>query len=132
MRTLDDLRSWAASAPEGTTVPASVLVDLLGDLADVEPEPEPVRDEAPMPWRALLWTVPSETRIGRPELLEAVGRPASWMYRHTAAGTIPHRKLDGELVFVVGEIRAWLREREEIVRAGRIDDGNRLRLMEGS
>lgn len=80
--------------------------------------------EPAVPWRILLWTAPGETRIGRRELLEAVGRPASWLYRHTgpaAEHRIPHRKLDGELVFVVGEIRAWLREREEIIEAGPMD-----------
>ena len=79
-------------------------------------------------WRVLLWTAPAETRIGRAELLEAVGRPKSWLYRHTAAKAehpIPHRKFDGELVFLVGEVRAWLVAQEEIVRAGPID-GPRL------
>jgi hypothetical protein len=78
----------------------------------------------PEPWRMLLWTCHPETRIGRAELLAAVGRPRSWLYRHTsekAEHRIPHRKLDGELVFVVGEVRAWLREREEIVRAGPLE-----------
>ena len=32
---------------------------------------------------------------------------------------IPCRKLDGELVFVVGEVRQWLLDNEETVVAGR-------------
>jgi hypothetical protein len=96
-------------------------------LDDVEPEgaPEPSTD-ASLPWRALLWTVDAETRIGKDELLEAVGRPVSWLYRHTgekSSERIPHRRLDGQLVFVVGEVRRWLREREEIVEVGLVDGG---------
>lgn len=127
MKTLEDLRLWLARAPEGTTVPAAVMRELLDRLADkVEPEPPAltVVEPAPPSWREKLWTAPAETRIGKAELLEAVGKTESWLYRHTAEkrkpGTprIPHRKLDGELVFVVGEIRAWLRQHEEIVEAG--------------
>jgi predicted DNA-binding transcriptional regulator AlpA len=68
--------------------------------------------------RAIVDRAP-ETRIGVAELLEATGRPKSWLYRHTSAKSkcrrIPHRKLDGELVFVVGEVRQWLIEHEETV-----------------
>jgi len=81
-------------------------------------EPGPAVQQS---WRLLLWTADPETRIGRTELLEAVGRPASWLYRHTgpkSGDRIPHRKLDGELTFVVGEVRRWLRDREDIVIAG--------------
>ena len=134
MRTLDDLRRWAASAPRGTMLSAEALHDVLGGL---EPEltPEPVSlDEATPTWRVLLWTVAAETRIGRDELLEAVSRPASWLYRHTGAKSkdrIPHRRLDGHLVFVVGEVRRWLREREEIVAARPLDGAAGLRSVQG-
>src|SRR6267143_2157979 len=74
-------------------------------------------------WRERLWTVPPETRIGAVELCEAIGRTKSWVYRCTgpkAAGPrLPHRLLHGELVFVVGELRQWLLEQEEIVVPGR-------------
>lgn len=125
--TLAELRLWLASAPKGTTVDAAVIGALLDRL---DSAPEPVRpplavaEPAPPSWRERLWTAPAETRIGRAELLEAIGKTDSWLYRHTAEkrkpGTprIPHRKLDGELVFIVGEIRAWVREHEEIVEAG--------------
>ena len=97
------------------------LAEMLDDL-DAEPAPEMATDTAPpLPWTFLLWQADPETRIGRAELLEAVGRPASWLYRHTglkAKHRILHRKLDGELIFLVGEVRRWLRDREEIVVAG--------------
>ena len=119
--------------PKGTLVPVEALLEALADDTPARDEgasgqaralPSGIAEPegpAPQSWRVLLWTVPAETRIGREELLEAVGRPRSWIYRHTAAKAehrIPHRKLDGELVFVVGEVREWLRESEEIVQAG--------------
>lgn len=122
MRTFAELRTWAASAPVGTMVPAGRLAELLGDLEPAHPPA--AASDGPATWRVLLWTVDPETRIGRDELLEAVGRPVSWLYRHTgpkAADRIPHRRLDGQLVFVVGEVRRWLREREEIIAAGPLD-----------
>lgn len=127
MKTLEDLRLWLARAPDGTTVDAAVMRRLLDQLeGTIEPERPALAVVEPSPpsWREKLWTVPAETRIGRVELLEAVGKTASWLYRHTAEkrkpGTprIPHRKLDGELVFVVGEIRTWIRQHEEIIEAG--------------
>ena len=63
--------------------------------------------------------------------MEAVGRPKSWLYRRTKAKAkdrIPHRKLDGELVFLVGEIREWLRAREDIVEARPTDADRHSRL----
>jgi hypothetical protein len=67
-------------------------------------------------WRERLWTAPGETRIGVKELAEAMGRPRSWVYRRTAPNgeraLLPHRKLDGELVFAIEEIRCWVREHE--------------------
>ena len=72
-----------------------------------------------MPWKERLWSCHCETRLGVRELAEAVGRSRSWVYRHTSPKSgfplIPHRKLDGELVFVVSEIREWLMLHEEIV-----------------
>jgi hypothetical protein len=122
---LDRLRGL----PPGTLVPVEAILEHLAD--EVSAQGEPAAPDAGIAalqtaphWRVLLWTVPAETRIGREELLEAVGRPKSWLYRHTApkaAQRIPHRKLDGELVFVVGELRAWLKAQEEIVQAGPLD-----------
>ena len=124
MKGINELRRWVATAPNGTMVSTETLAEML-DAFDVEPAPEPDRiTSPPLPWTVLLWSADPETRIGRDELLEAVGRSASWLYRHTgpkAKHQMPHRKLDGELVFVVGEIRRWLLDREEIIEAGPMD-----------
>lgn len=128
LKTLEDLRLWAASAPAGTTIPAASLAASLAELTDV-PEPKPAPSAPVTPWRVLLWTVDSSVRLGRDELLEGVGRPASWLYRHTgpkATDRIPHRRVDGALVFLAGEVRAWLMAHEEVIEAGPMD-GPRLR-----
>lgn len=137
MRTMRELLDWCERAPEGAavTLPAVKLAELLRDRAPAAPvAPQPAVDAPAATWRTMLWTVPADTRIGRVELLEAVGRTPAWLYRHTsaqrtAAGVprIPHRKIDGLLTFVVGEIREWLREHERIVEAGPTD-GDRRRL----
>ena len=118
---LVSLLTWLREAPPGTSVDAAKVADRIDELVDA-PDPSPVVASAPS-WRETLWTAPSEARIGRSELLEAVGRTESWLYRHTSpkseCARIPHRKLDGELVFVVGEVRQWLIDHEEIVVPGR-------------
>ena len=108
---------------------AATVADRIDELVDA-PDPSPVVSAAPS-WQERLWTAPSETRIGRTELLEALGRTQSWLYRRTSPRSegprIPHRKLHGELVFVVAEVRRWLIESEEIVVPGRQYDATPIR-----
>lgn len=113
---LQDLLDWLRRAPAGTTLDASAIRDLLERATPAAAEPPPTTLPIEPTWRERLWTAPAETRIGVRELAEAVGRPRSWVYRRTGPNSprapLPHRKLDGELVFVVGEIRDWLRDHE--------------------
>ena len=122
------LQQLADALPEDGSVvlTRARLVEWLAD----EPAAAPLQQVSSAPeveptWRERLWTVPAETRIGVAELCEALGRTRSWCYRHTSekAGYVPlpHRKMDGELVFLVGEIRAFIRDHEQVVRAGRMD-----------
>src|SRR2546426_8007850 len=118
-RTVVELAAWLRSLPEGTSLPARGIADYLERFAAETPGPMPPSLGAqPLPWAALVWVVPAETRIGVRELTEATGRPKSWVYRHTSGRgdcpRLPHRKLDGELVFVVGEVRPWLVEHEVV------------------
>ena len=116
---IKELLSWARQAPPGTTIPATALVDLLASEETDQPEPSPTSIPAPMTWAELLWVVPAERRVGTRELAEALGHSRSWVYGHLKGeGAIPHAKLDGELTFKVGEVRAWLRATEEVVREG--------------
>lgn len=119
--TLRDLHRWCSRAPEGTRLDARELAGILADIAPEErPDPseaEPVKPAEPT-WRERLWTVPAETRLGTVELAEGLGRPRSWIYSRTQADAedpLPHRKLEGALVFTAGEVRAWLRDHEETV-----------------
>jgi hypothetical protein len=108
-----------ALPPHGSLVlTRDALEELLG-----APEPVPTIDAQPdvLTWREKLWTVPAETRIGVPELAEALGRSRDGVYRLTAESAgdrrIPHRRLGGELLFTVGDVRAWLDRNEELVHA---------------
>lgn len=84
--------------------------------------PAELRLEGPeWTWRERLWAAPAETRVGVEELAEGLGVSKSWIYQRTKAGAeprLPHRKLAGSLVFVVGEVRAWIREHEATPLAG--------------
>jgi predicted DNA-binding transcriptional regulator AlpA len=118
--TLDELRRAAELLPEGTslTLPRD---SLLAALASTMPEPAPESPAAT--WRERLWTCPPETRLGVVELVEAIGRPKSWIYRHTSAKSglelLPHRLLEGALVFTASDIREWVTVHEEWVIASR-------------
>ena len=122
-RTLAGLLRWCEAAPEGTSLDARVVAALLASVVDREPE-ETSQGEAESvewTWRERLWVCPAETRLGMPDMMEALGRPRSWIYARTAKDTedrMPHRKLDGMLTFTAGEVRAWIRAREETVEAG--------------
>lgn len=93
------------------------MADTLAQVVSAPPValPEPIKHT----WRERLWLVPSETRLGVREAAEAIGRPVSWVYRRTspksAKAPLPHRRLDGELVFLAGELRAWVEGHEAMV-----------------
>lgn len=119
---LADWLDWASSAPVGTRVDVGTLVPLLRAAVDSNPtaHAEPV---AELPWTALLWTIPAETRLNVDEAAEAFGHARSWVYKRTSAKALkesgatplPHRVLEGSLVFTAGELRTWIRETEESV-----------------
>jgi predicted DNA-binding transcriptional regulator AlpA len=120
-----DFAVWLAQAPPGTLVPARELATLLSRAAEEPPDAStaaPVRETMHTTWRERLWIVPPDTRLGVREVAEASGRSRDWVYKHTSAGgsgwRLPHRKLDGQLVFLAGEIRTWLAAAEQIVEPG--------------
>ncbi|HEY0776572.1 MAG TPA: hypothetical protein VGD56_01275 [Gemmatirosa sp.] len=122
---LRDLRAWLRVAPPATLVPAA---DVLAALEqDAPPADEPRADAPaalPTSWRERLWLVPDATRLGVLEVAEALGRPRSWVYRRTGPTAeqhgvtpLPCHRLDGELVFRAGELRAWVTAHEVAVHA---------------
>lgn len=105
-------------------MPCHAVLDVLEQLdhapsrqADQEASSQGSTTDAA--WREKIWTAPAETRLGIAEAAEALGRPRSFIYRRTSAKSslskIPHRKLDGALVFLAGELRSWLASEEELV-----------------
>jgi predicted DNA-binding transcriptional regulator AlpA len=120
MKTLDQFLRWCEEAPPGTRIDPHAVAEVL-EAAAPKRQAAPAEVVAPhgaVTWRERIWTIPPQTRLGTRELSEALGRPRSWIYARTqaaAADPLPHRKLDGSLVFVAEEIRRWLRHREEII-----------------
>lgn len=125
-RSLSDIISWLAEAPTGTLISADALAAILrGRSKDEEhtvSPPSPAATTSPTSWRERLWTVAPDTRLGVQEVAEAVGRSRDWVYRHTGPSgsgiRLPHRKLDGALVFVASEVRNWLIDAEHVVEPG--------------
>lgn len=120
------LRSALEALPTGTLVPRDQLLALLDEEGGRPPHrPEPlVNLQVSESWRERLWTCPPDTRLGVEEMVEGLGRSKSWIYKRTAPkaeSRIPHRRLDGSLVFLAGEVREWVRAQEETVVPGPID-----------
>ncbi len=114
-----EFRCWLETLAEAeATVPARQVFDRL--LKEDGGEEMPQADPGPleMTWRERLWLVPAETRLGVHEVCEALDRSQSWAYRRTGAKAkdpLPHRLMDGQLVFTAGELRTWIRQHEESV-----------------
>lgn len=122
--TLADMVAWCERAPAGTQLDALAVADVLKSAVDTEvAEPccEASTPSDSWTWRERLWMVPAETRLGVAEVAEALGRGRAFVYARTgkAEDPIPHRKLDGTLQFTAGELRAWIRDREDVAVAGR-------------
>lgn len=120
--TLDALVAWCLAAPDGTSMDARELGGILRDLEPDAPSEESALTVDPVgewTWRERIWTVPAERRLGTREVLEALGRSRTWLYRamceEQGPDRFPHRKLDGELVFTAGEVRHWIRSQEETI-----------------
>jgi hypothetical protein len=96
---------------------------MLALIRDAGPDSAPVDAIAPAAaeWPERLWIAPADTRMTANDVGASLHRPKSWVYRHTSPASglplLPHRKLDGELVFVAGEVRDWVRMHEDIVIA---------------
>lgn len=118
-KTLADLVAWLEAAPTWAMVPAAEIgaqIRALQELPD-EPSTEPELESSLAPvqsWRERIWQVHPETRLGRDEVCEALGKSRSWLYKKTSAREIPCflDGPDGELAFRVGELREWMRARE--------------------
>ncbi len=113
-RTPGQWLDWVMQAPEGTRIPAEVVQRILEDVA-YPPDPQP--EAEPATWRERIWTCPDETRLLIEDVMEAMGRSRDTIYRLTRReeDPLPCRKLDGRLVFVAGQVRAWMEAAEYVV-----------------
>ena len=123
-RTLEELLRWLEQAPDGTHVEARIIAYVLAGALDRDHGSQ----EGAGPewtWAELLWVVPAERRLGTREVLEALGRGKTWLYTQMSEDRgrdrLPHRKLDGQVLFTAGEVRAWIRDHEEVIVGGRLD-----------
>ena len=114
---LSEFMRWLEEAPPEALLPVRLVLARMREASISVRTSSAVVHETT--WRERLWTAPVDTRLGVSELSEAMGRPKSWIYRHTSAKSglelLPHRRLDGVLVFVIGEIRQWLTQQEDSV-----------------
>ena len=113
-RTPGQWLDWVMQAPEGTRIPAEVVQRILEDVA-YPPDPQP--EAEPATWRERIWTCPDETRLLIEDVMEAMGRSRDTIYRLTRReeDPLPCRKLDGRLVFVARQVRAWMEAAEYVV-----------------
>lgn len=136
-----ELRRWLAAAPEGAqvTFPCAQLARILA--AD---HPEPVAAEAtpgtvPVSWRERLWTAPADQRLNASEAAEALGMSLRALYGHTHPNrgrhgdtktprpaeerTLPFHRVGTRLLFVAGELRAYLQQNTRVQVPGRPNAG---------
>ena len=133
--TLAAFISWLDQAPASTLLTADEVRLTLSGFSSVAGNVPDVSDReggaAEASWRERLWTCAPTTRLDVREAAEALNRPTSYVYRHTSTKSglapIPHRKLDGELVFLAGELRAWMERHEETVIAAPVSAPRQLR-----
>lgn len=89
---------------------------------------------APQSILSQFWTLPEETRLSAQQVAEALGKSDAWVYKHIDARRtefpLPYRREGGSgrdrLVFLAGEVRAWVQQREIVIRPG-IQAGRHLR-----
>lgn len=81
---------------------------------------------------ARFWTLPAQTRLTTQQVAEVCGKTRSWVFKQIDArrtkNPLPYRREGSgarhRLIFLAGELRSWLQERELVVRRGSmgIDD----------
>ena len=114
--TLTELRRLAELLPPGTSL--TIAREALLEMSVDGPSESAPWSRAAMSgtWRERLWTCPPDTRLGVRQVAEAMGRPRSWVYRAASPkrglNRLPARRLDGELVFEAGAVRAWVKRCE--------------------
>lgn len=132
-----ELRRRLELMPPGSNVPRDWILRELNGHDPSASDGGSTTDGGPgieYSWLERLWIAPGETRLGIEEVVEALGRSRSWVYRRTGSAAedpLPHRLLDGQLVFLAGELRHWVRTHEESVREAPMDSTSAERSLRG-
>jgi predicted DNA-binding transcriptional regulator AlpA len=77
---------------------------------------EAVAAEARPGWRERLWSCEPKTRLWLDEVSEAMGKSKAAVRALIRRHGLPCRRRHGELVFLAGEVREWMRVQEQVVR----------------
>ena len=132
--TITDVVAWLERLPDGALIPPACVVKRLRGAAalfDGSGATELPESERPPPdcWRERLWTSHPDTRLSAGQAREALGKSQDALYKLTARGRIPHRKMDGSLVFVASELRAWITANEEQIVKAAVPLSARLKVV---
>jgi len=119
LRSIGEMRDWLAAAPEGTTIPATVIAELLATMPDSGGgrEMPHVVEATQESWRERIWEVAPDTRLSVAMVADAIGRPISSVYRLAAPShpdPIPSARLDSRLSFRAGDLGGWLQRRARL------------------
>jgi predicted DNA-binding transcriptional regulator AlpA len=68
-------------------------------------------------WRERLWTCDPQTRLYLDEVADGIGKSRPAVRALIKRRGLPVRKRGGELVFLAGEVRAWLEGQETVLVA---------------
>jgi len=112
-RTFEEYIGHLAAFLNGTMLPIDGVAEQLQSFTPLGTHIEKQHEAHTVSTaRERFWTGPPEVRLNARELAEAIGKPVSWVHKHTSRKsglpTLPHAKLGHELIFTVGEVRDWL------------------------
>ncbi len=132
-----EIVEWLQAAPEGTLVRADAIAERLVAYDKRSPVIEAPRaiahDGGSTPLLDRFWRLPADTRLGVKQLVEALGKPRSWIYRRTGSQSdlpkLPHKRDGSRLVFVVGEVKQYLNDHEVRIVAPSIELPSRAKAM---
>lgn len=78
---------------------------------------EAIKAQVHPSWRERLWNCEPKTRLWLDEVAEAMGKSKAAVRKLIQRHGLPCRRRHGELVFLAGEVRDWLRVQEHDVQA---------------
>jgi hypothetical protein len=129
MSVADRLRAIVAPLPSGSavTLPADVVRAWIEEDEAVAKPAIVTADTPPESWRVKLWLVPGDMRMGVREVAEAMDRSPDWVYRAVSDArarekgrhALPCSRMDGELTFIAGAVRDWIKASEVVINPPR-------------